>query len=503
MKLHCRVGRVIAVGFLGAALALGGSTATVAQPTLKQMLEPSSKATGDTGAATNGAGTGVAPTAGAEAPSAKTASDEDSPRAAFERFQAAVDAGNFEQAGRSLDLAAVPAARRRHGAATLARELAVVLNRSLWVDPADLSGDPNGDTQDGLPAGRDRVGTITTSSGSVDVLLERVHRNGASQWVFSAATVAQVPALYRELGDTYLTSLLPPFFFEVQFLDLQLWQWLAVLLLAGGAYLAALLGSALLIRVLTPLTRRARTRREACWPELPARCAWPSRVMLFSAGIVPIGLPVVARALVAALAQGVLIIAFTWLVLRLLDLLAEWAAQALVQRGQTSASALVPPAERWPKSLIVGLAVVAILDNFGFNVTAVIAGLGIGGIAIALAAQKSIENLFGGDHPVRRSAGARRRLLPLRRQDRHHRGDRLALDPHPVTGSYRDHAYRTASSRTCSSRTSASATGSGTTRRSACATRPRPIRCATSCARFTRCCATIRASIPIRRGSAS
>jgi MscS family membrane protein len=47
-----------------------------------------------------------------------------------------------------------------------------------------------------------------------------------------------------------------------------------------------------------------------------------------------------------------------------------------------------------------------ILSDFGFNVTTLIAGLGIGGIAVALAAQKSIENLFGGltlfaDQPVR------------------------------------------------------------------------------------------------------
>jgi MscS family membrane protein len=49
---------------------------------------------------------------------------------------------------------------------------------------------------------------------------------------------------------------------------------------------------------------------------------------------------------------------------------------------------------------------VAILDSFGFSVTALIAGLGVGGIAVALAAQKTIENLFGGltlygDRPVR------------------------------------------------------------------------------------------------------
>ncbi|MEJ2234366.1 MAG: mechanosensitive ion channel family protein [Syntrophobacterales bacterium] len=52
------------------------------------------------------------------------------------------------------------------------------------------------------------------------------------------------------------------------------------------------------------------------------------------------------------------------------------------------------------------MAFIAILSNFGFNVAALLAGLGVGGIAVALAAQKTIENLFGGivlyaDRPVR------------------------------------------------------------------------------------------------------
>jgi MscS family membrane protein len=37
-----------------------------------------------------------------------------------------------------------------------------------------------------------------------------------------------------------------------------------------------------------------------------------------------------------------------------------------------------------------------ILGNFGFNMTTALAGLGIGGLAIAFAAQKTLENLFGG-----------------------------------------------------------------------------------------------------------
>jgi len=45
---------------------------------------------------------------------------------------------------------------------------------------------------------------------------------------------------------------------------------------------------------------------------------------------------------------------------------------------------------------VVIAAILAILAVLGFNLTTVLAGLGIGGIAIAFAAQKTLENLFGG-----------------------------------------------------------------------------------------------------------
>ena len=46
------------------------------------------------------------------------------------------------------------------------------------------------------------------------------------------------------------------------------------------------------------------------------------------------------------------------------------------------------------KLAIWGLAVILLLDNLGFKVSAVIAGLGIGGVAVALAAQAILGDLF-------------------------------------------------------------------------------------------------------------
>jgi MscS family membrane protein len=108
----------------------------------------------------------------------------------------------------------------------------------------------------------------------------------------------------------------------------------------------------------------------------------------------------------SALLSALFIVAVTWLLLRVSDVLSSVVQERLVERGEVGATALVPPGRKFVKAIVAIFAFVAILSNFGFNVAALLAGLGVGGIAVALAAQKTIENLFGGiilyvDRPVR------------------------------------------------------------------------------------------------------
>src|SRR5204863_9966777 len=64
--------------------------------------------------------------------------------------------------------------------------------------------------------------------------------------------------------------------------------------------------------------------------------------------------------------------------------------------GQTDTTALVRLIERSIHLVCIFLGAVVLLHAMGFNISAVLAGLGVGGIAIAFAAQKTLENLFGG-----------------------------------------------------------------------------------------------------------
>jgi MscS family membrane protein len=65
------------------------------------------------------------------------------------------------------------------------------------------------------------------------------------------------------------------------------------------------------------------------------------------------------------------------------------------KNGQQDAVVLLRPAASGIKLVLIMLAIVSWMDNLGYEVTTILAGLGVGGVAVALAAQKSLENLIG------------------------------------------------------------------------------------------------------------
>jgi MscS family membrane protein len=74
-------------------------------------------------------------------------------------------------------------------------------------------------------------------------------------------------------------------------------------------------------------------------------------------------------------------------------------------RQQALYSSIMPLALRVAKIIIIVIALVATLSTWGYNTGTIWAGLGVGSLAVALAAQKTLENFFGGvsvigDRPV-------------------------------------------------------------------------------------------------------
>ena len=87
----------------------------------------------------------------------------------------------------------------------------------------------------------------------------------------------------------------------------------------------------------------------------------------------------------------------TWFLVRLVDMLIQHYAQPLVDKTESKLDdQILPILKKSAKTVIVLLAAIVVLSNLGYDILSVLAGLGIGGLALALAAQDAVKNIIGG-----------------------------------------------------------------------------------------------------------
>jgi len=334
--------------------------------------------------------------------------DAESPRSAVRGYLEACRAGDYRRAASHLDLSESDRSQLDGDGPVLARHLKVVLDRSLWIELESLSDEAEGLADDRLPSGVDRLGTVRTSRGEVDVLVHRVSgADGEKVWLISPSTVERIPSLYAEFGYGALGEFLPEEFFVVRFLEVELWQWIGIALMVVLACSAGYLATRILYRAARPLVSRTESDLDDRLLGLTAPpVRWLAALLFFAVGVLPLGLAIPAQRLLGRLEVGATLILVGWLVLRVVDVAFD-ALQARLERQERRALvAILPLGRKTAKAVVIVLAVIVMLQQAGLNVTGLIAGLGVGGLAVALAAQRTLENLFGGvtltaDQPVR------------------------------------------------------------------------------------------------------
>jgi len=280
----------------------------------------------------------------------------------------------------------------------MAQQLFVVLDRRLPAKLNELSERPEG--SQALPAdpNLDLVGTIDSSSGRVQILIERVKRSqGPPIWLFSSKTLAAIPDLYQEVNAVDPEAILPAFLVDTRILRISLFEWLALLAGLPLLYLVASLLNWLLRHAAGILLQRWRQRPAQRYPEvLPA----PVRLLLLALAMQwaasRIALPLVARQLWSRAATMVAIAGGVWVVIRLNRWGEGYIYRRYKGRNSTGVLSIARFARRAADVAAMFVGVLVALHYLGMNVGAALAGLGVGGIAVALAAQKTLENVIGG-----------------------------------------------------------------------------------------------------------
>jgi len=272
-----------------------------------------------------------------------------------------------------------------------------VLDRVFWVNPELISDDPGGAAEADLATDIDRLTTIEVDGATVAIELQRRPAfGGAAEWRFSRATVAEIDRLYGEHGFGWLGDRLPPFFFSVEVAQIRLWQLIAILVLVAVGWLVA---RALAPQVLRALRAGGR-RTSAAWDDaLFDALQGPLRLGLL-AGFLYLAVPRLHLEGPAAGALDVVwkllvILSLGWILSRWLDVGLGLIARSARLEVNEVARSFIPVLSRVAKMVIWLLVAVAVLDSVGVQVMGLVAGLGLGGIALAFAAQKTIENLFG------------------------------------------------------------------------------------------------------------
>jgi MscS family membrane protein len=316
-------------------------------------------------------------------------------------FMKSASSGNYDQALQYLDTKVTSTRAQK-----LVDGLRIILERGSSGKVAMLSNKPEGSLDDNLPPSKERVGTVKTSSGSLDILLERVESgNNPPIWLFSAETLKKVPEVYKELDVRTIETYLPKFLVDTWFLWLPLWKWFLVLLLIPLSF-----GLSIIVtRLITPLLLLSVKRITRVQGERHvAKLTGPIRILIFALAIWSISL--ISRSVLSSVfwtyvASTLTVIGVTWLCVRVIDVVFKLKQRQLVITSSEKIS-MVQLGRKLSKIAAVIVGTLVIFYIAGINIAAALTGLGIGGIAIAFAAQKTLENLFGGimiisDQPIR------------------------------------------------------------------------------------------------------
>ncbi len=241
----------------------------------------------------------------------------------------------------------------------------------------------------------------------------RISRQDDGRWLFDRQTIAALPAIMEEVAKhkskvkgadnkewlplhIRLRQQLPDWLKGEVFV-LQNWQWLGLLLIVA---LGVLLDRLAQIMVRFAMQRWLRRYRQVARRIDDAdRRLRPLGLMLMAAvwwiGILLLGLPESVLLVLLVAVKLLASIAAVWTAWRLVDVVSALLAEKAAATDNRVDDVLVPMVRRTLKIFIAVGGVIFVADNLNIDVTGLLAGLGLGGLAFALAAKDLVQNFFG------------------------------------------------------------------------------------------------------------
>lgn len=330
-----------------------------------------------------------------------------SPRSAILGFLEACHSQNYDKAAHYLDLRNMPRDQRTAEGPKLAQQLGQILDRDSQFEVNSLSNAPEGNRYDGEAPDRETLDTFHTNQETIVLHLERITlKSGIQAWLVSSDSLRLIPELSALIGESPIEKIMPAFLVTNQFLGTALWAWIALILLVVVLWFLSKLISRLILLLIRPIQRRyANTFRLHRLEEFTQPVRLLVGVILFRACMEFIAPSALLRLYLTRVVALLFFLAAASVAMHIVDVLSDRMVGHLDIRQRAISVSLISLVVRVIKICLFVFAALFILESWGYNTNAILAGLGVGGIALALASQKTIENLFGGvsvifDKPV-------------------------------------------------------------------------------------------------------
>jgi MscS family membrane protein len=335
--------------------------------------------------------------------------DRSSPRATFRSYLLSMveyvssedaEAGEaaLQQAVSCLNLAGIHASLREEQGVEAARNLKFFLDRYELVDIDELPETHEGDYY---------VWRKPTARAEISLL-----RVEDSIWLFSRRTIESLPqlldlvrgqdvvagveaALEAEGLAEWIRNRVPESL-RSRSVYLENWQWLAIVFVVIIGLLVERIVLTLLSNWLLRIIRHAaRSVDFRIDKQLIRPMGILAMALVWSLSLAHLDLPLQATTILFFATQLMIAGSGVWAAYRMVDLAASYFTEIAKRTDTKFDDLLVPMLRRAMKIIVIAFGLLFVADNFDIDITSLLAGLGIGGIAFALAAKDTVENVFG------------------------------------------------------------------------------------------------------------
>lgn len=218
------------------------------------------------------------------------------------------------------------------------------------------------------------------------------------KWVFSEATIQEIPEIYSETFSLFVEMVVDqlPESMHTELLGIKLWQYIAIFSWILLGFVLRILFEFIFENYIRKLTSKTRTTwDDDLLTEIEKPISFVFMMSFYWLTYTNLQLSVTVNYYLSLILEIAVFASIIWLLYNLVNVLSAYLSQLTEKTESKLDDQLVPLLRKTLKVFIVIMGVIFILQNNGVNVTSLLAGLGLGGLAFALAARDTLANFFG------------------------------------------------------------------------------------------------------------